>query len=423
MRDSAWNQWEITRAINTSRYTPAKTWKDKQGMTHNETSSTVKFYANINAFTDFSEVAVPSNYVAAPDGWYVVISDIEDSTRAIAEGRYKAVNMIGAACINAVLNISAEGEVPYVFGGDGASLLIPAHRVSACKKTLLGVRRLARQKFGLSLRVGVVPVAQIHQNSGINVLVGKYQISPGNTIATFSGGGIELAERWIKSNSDYLVEDDEHDEPNLAGLSCRWEPLASENGVMLSMLMRVKTGNDSEVSDVYRELMEEIGRITGDSLNAGRPVCENNMKFRWPPRGLPAEIDATLGDRIWFFWAIKLYLNSLFQWMLDRFDLTAGGYRGRQYRVELRNNTDYRRFDDTLRILLDCSQEQADQIDNMLASRAQRGTLEYGLHSASSALMTCLVFNLDKGEHIHFVDGSDGGFTSAAKNLKSKRQS
>ena len=60
----------------------------------------------------------------------------------------------------------------------------------------------------------------------------------------------------------------------------------------------------------------------------------------------------------------------------------------------------------------------ADNINRMLASRAGRDELVYGLHRADSALMTCLVFNLDKKEHIHFVDGNDGGFTCAAKNLK-----
>ena len=127
------------------------------------------------------------------------------------------------------------------------------------------------------------------------------------------------------------------------------------------------------------------------------------------------------GTRNRSLYAFRLYLSSLIQFFLDRFDLSAGGYRGKQYRVELRNNTDYRRFDDTLRLLLDCSAAQADAIDAMLAQRARQGELKYGLHRSDSALMTCLVFNLDKGEHLHFVDGSDGGFTSAAKNMKAKQ--
>jgi len=385
-------------------------------------ASTANFYADISSFDDFSQVANIDHYKIAPDDWFVVIADIQGSTRAIGEGRYKEVNMIGAACINAVLNISDRGEIPYVFGGDGATLLTPPNRVDACKKTLLAVRSLAETKFNLSLRVGIVPVARINATDGSRVLVAKYQISPGNVLATFSGGGVELAERWIKSNSDYLIEENHDNEPpDLGGLSCRWEPLESENGVMLSVLMLATADKESVKTEIYRSLIDALGEISEEAINQGKPISDNNMKFRWPPRGLGAEIDATVGERNRLFWALRLYLYSLFQWFLDRFDLTVGGYRGRQYRVELRSNTDYRRFDDTLRILLDCTQAQADEIDKMLALRAERGELLYGLHRADSALMTCLVFSVEKGEHIHFVDGNDGGFTSAAKTMKASR--
>jgi hypothetical protein len=63
---------------------------------------------------------------------------------------------------------------------------------------------------------------------------------------------------------------------------------------------------------------------------------------------------------------------------------------------------------------------QTDAIETALESHAQQGILRYGVHRSDSALMTCLVFNLDNSEHIHFVDGSDGGFTAAAKNMKAK---
>ena len=84
--------------------------------------SSNQFYASIPAFDDFSGIADSDNYRLAPDDWHVIIADVKGSTRAIAEGRYKDVNMIGAACINAVLNISQKRSVPYVFGGDGATL-------------------------------------------------------------------------------------------------------------------------------------------------------------------------------------------------------------------------------------------------------------------------------------------------------------
>lgn len=383
--------------------------------------SASEFFTRIEAFDEFSEIANIERYLTAPDDWHVVITDVEGSTPAIAQGRYKEVNMIGAACINAVLNICAGGEIPYVFGGDGATLLLPSDRLAECKKALLAVRRLAESDFDLSLRVGVVSVESIHAQSRARVMVGKYRLNPGNELATFSGGGIELAERWIKSNPDYLLQPSADDgPPDLEGLSCRWEPLASQNGVMLSLLLQASSDDEQANANLYRSLITEFERITADSESGGKPISDASMKFRWPPRGLGAEIKATAGKRNRFRFGLRLYFNSLVQWGLDRFDLTAGGYRGSQYRVELRNNTDYRRFDDTLRMLLDCKLEQADEIEALLEAHALEDSLIYGVHRSDSALMTCLVFNLDRSEHIHFVDGSDGGFTSAAKNLKAK---
>ena len=380
-----------------------------------------EFYFALEPFTKFSRVAELDNYTTAPDDWYVIIADVAGSTQAIEAGCYKDVNMIGAACINAVLNVTEPGRIPYVFGGDGATMLVPAQELEHCGKVLLGVRQLAATRFNLSLRVGVVPVATLHRDSDSRVLVGKYQLSAGNVLATFTGGGIDLAERWIKTGSGYLLELEPDDQPpDLSGLSCRWEPLASQNGVMLSLLMQATNPDERARASLYNTLIETISEITDTTVSHGKPISDANMQFRWPPRGLRAEIDATVGTQNRTLYAMKLYLNSLLQWCLDRFDLSAGSYNGRQYRVELQENTDYRRFDDTLRILLDCSEAQADQVETLLAAGTQQGALNYGVHRSDSALMTCLIFNLEKAEHIHFVDGSDGGFTSAAKNMKTK---
>jgi hypothetical protein len=253
-------------------------------------------------------------------------------------------------------------------------------------------------------------------------MVGKYRLSPGNELAAFSGGGIDLAERWIKSGPAYLVQPDAGEgPPDLDGLSCRWEPLAAQNGVMLSLLLQAGSDSESERARIYRLAIEELDRITGGSDAGCKPVRDANMRFRWPPRGLRAEFKATVGTRNRGKHAIHLVVTSLVQWCLDRFNLSAGGYHGHPYRVELRNNTDYRRFDDTLRMLLDCSIAQADDIEALLGGMEKRHDMLFGLHRSDSALMTCLLFNLERGEHIHFVDGSDGGFTSAARKLKSRR--
>ena len=84
-----------------------------------------EFYRELPSFSDFSNVADLDDYRAVPDDWYVLTADIVSSGKAVADGRYKDVNMVGAAVIAAVLNSVGRDRVPFVFGGDGATLLVP----------------------------------------------------------------------------------------------------------------------------------------------------------------------------------------------------------------------------------------------------------------------------------------------------------
>ena len=96
------------------------------------------FYAAIEPFLDFAAVADPARYRAAPDDWIVVLADIKGSTEAAKAGRYKDVNLIGAACITAILNVTQGLDLPYVFGGDGATVLIPPDGAKAWSRTRCG---------------------------------------------------------------------------------------------------------------------------------------------------------------------------------------------------------------------------------------------------------------------------------------------
>ena len=42
----------------------------------------------------------------------------------------------------------------------------------------------------------------------------------------------------------------------------------------------------------------------------------------------------------------------------------------------------------------------------------------YGMHEADSAMMTCPLFSLDQSKRVYFIDGSNGGFAIAARQLK-----
>ncbi|MCC2662876.1 MAG: hypothetical protein K0S35_798, partial [Geminicoccaceae bacterium] len=377
------------------------------------------FYAAIEPFLDFAAVADPARYRAAPDDWIVVLADIRGSTEAAKAGRYKDVNLIGAACITAILNVTKGLDLPYVFGGDGATVLIPPDVQGVVADALRRTRRLAASGFGLELRVGMVPVEELKRR-GRRVLVARYQLSPGNHLAMFAGGGIALADQLIKDGAGFGLEDDgDPAPPDLAGLSCRWQPYQSLHGHMLSLLVRTLDADDLALQ---RQIVARLGEILGAGADAAGPVQPANMRFVWPPQGLAAEALLTQGRRPRWLRRSYLMLESLLQLIAERFDLRLGAYDAPAYREELRRNSDHRKLADSLHLVLDCTEAEVAAIEAYLAGLHAAGKVVYGTHRAAGALMTCLVFSLEQSRHVHFIDGADGGYALAALQLKAQLQ-
>jgi hypothetical protein len=378
------------------------------------------FYGRLEPFVDFAAVADARHYVDAPDDWLVVVADIKDSTEAARAGRYKDVNLVGAACITAVLNVTRGLELPFVFGGDGATLLIPATARAVVAPALLRTRRLAAQAFGLELRLGAVPVEELRRR-GRRVLVGKFALSPGNHLAMFAGGALQLADRLIKDGEGFGLEKEiDPGPPDLSGLSCRWQPLESLRGEMLTLLVRVR---EVDGLPLQQEIIEVLRRILEEAPERAVPVQPANMRFVWPPAGLEAEAKLTRGRTSLWRRRAWLRFESLLQSVAERFDLRIGPYNAPVYHEELRRNSDYRKVADTLHMVLDCTAEQIVRIEEYLGGLRAQGRIVYGLHRADRALMTCLVFSLEESRHVHFVDGADGGYALAALQLKAQLRS
>ncbi len=381
------------------------------------------FYTTLAPFYDFAEFVEFDAYEPVPDDWVVMIADVQGSTRAIEEGRYKDVNMVGAASITAVLNTCGDTEVPFVFGGDGGTVVVPGSRREAAGDALIGLQEISRATFGLSLRVGAIPVADLRAK-GTDVRVRKYQLSTGNYLAMFAGGGVELSDSLLKSaapGSPYLLAaQSEVGAPDLQGLSCRWEPLIPRSGRMMTIMVQAAKSDPAGQSGVLGDVVRTISDILGHRLQDSAPASVRSMKFGWPPRGLVLEARATAGRQTFLRRYVAVLASSLIQFWCERFDRRAGAYNAPVYRDELRSNTDFRKYDGILRMVLDVSESQAELIERHLKSEQDAGRLVYGVHVADTALMTCLVFSLERSEHVHFIDGSDGGFAKAAQEFKSR---
>lgn len=380
-----------------------------------------EFFNSIPQTTYFTGVVDERNFHPAPDDWIIVMTDIRSSTHAVAEGRYKDVNMIGGAAICAIRNATGFSDWPFVFGGDGATILIDASCLDVVEAALVRTRSLARDDFKLDLRIAFVPISDVREQ-GLDVLVARYEVSPGNCLAMFGGGGVEQAERWIKDEqtaSHYVIPAYSLPGlPDLTGLSCRWEPLHSQKGRIVCLMVKSQARDFQGRQAITATFLNRLADIIGTEFGQASPVNSRSLRFRWPPRGLAAEARATRADKSYTRRILELYAECLVQWVMESCKLQLGNYNPQQYRAEMQTNSDYCKFDDVLRMVLDCTPEQIAAIHDLLTTMHAEGTIDFGIFETEKALMTCLVFDLASSQHMHFIDGDDGGFWSAAKEYK-----
>jgi hypothetical protein len=82
-------------------------------------------------------------------------------------------------------------------------------------------------------------------------------------------------------------------------------------------------------------------------------------------------------------------------------------------------NSDFRKYDDGLRMVLDCTPDLAQALSARLAAASSADVARYGLHRQDAAMMTCFTPAATRSDHVHFIDGARGGYASAATMLKS----
>jgi hypothetical protein len=375
------------------------------------------FYSALQPFRNFEQFTDDAHYCALPDDWFVYITDVVNSTQAIDQGKYKEVNLIGAASITLCINLLEGLAFPFVFGGDGAGLCIPPDRVAAVDTELGSLIRLAADNYALQLRVARIPVRDIEQQ-GKQVQVAKFELIAGQTLAFFRGGGMELADRLAKSSYDlYAVPAAAQAVEELKGLSCRWSPIPASKACIVSMLVKSRS---AEAHSVYAELINEFREVMGQSLDEANPVALQHVRYKTLLGAIRDEYryHHSVFTGKFLQRVLQIVLSVLIFRHLIHITKRFSGFK--QYVDSIREHSDYRKFDDTLRLVLDCSDVQAAGLESTLATARRAGLIHYGLFRSKDALMTCFVETVQDGGHLHFIDGGDGGLAMAARQLKAQ---
>ncbi len=383
--------------------------------------SNESFYRDLPAFETFADVCDGTNYHEVPDSWDLVITDVEGSTKAIEAGRYKQVNAAGVASIVVVRNCMKEVDIPFVFGGDGATIMTPSSRRDALYAALRGLRERCESAFGLSMRVGVVPISQL-RSAGHDVEIARYAASPDVCFAMLRGEGIDVAESWVKDPEradEFHVAHEGETFDVFEGFECRWKPVPSQHGIVASIIVKAMDPSPSARIEVYRRVLDEIGGLT-QLPDEGRPIAQKTLKMLPRKADVESEVVLRTGSTDSEHAAevrgkIRRHLRN--GRLMFATGISAGGFNPKQYKSEMVANTDFRKFDNVLRMHLDLRRGQLDRLKHVLQAAEDAGQLVYGIHTAAETLMTCVVDSF-QGSHAHFVDGAAGGYALAAKRIK-----
>lgn len=372
------------------------------------------FYTRLPVFDRFSQLSDPGIYRPLPDSWVLGLSDIVRSTSAIKAGRYKEVNTAAASVITTMANKLGGSDFPFVFGGDGASFALPGEQAGLAREGLASVAAWVRDAFGLDLRVALVSVSEIRA-AGYDVRIARFAASPDVTYAMFSGGGLAYAERRMKEGALAIPPAPPGTVPDLTGLSCRFDELRPECGLILSLIVVPAPRADQAA---FGALIKEVLTLTDDPGQARRPIPDEGPALAGPFTGFGLEAKTVKRGGFSLLAKAHLAARRLISFLIFWIGRPIGNFDPAVYRHQLVENTDFRKFDDGLRMTLDCTPALADRLETLLVKAQEDGIARYGLHRQDAALMTCFVPSATRSDHIHFVDGAMGGYAMAAQALK-----
>jgi hypothetical protein len=355
-------------------------------------------------------------FTPVPADWQVIVIDVLGSTLAVAAGRHHAVNLAATGGIITVLNwLKAKKNglvIPYFFGGDGATFIVPADISTDLVATLDNYRRHIKQQMDLVLRVGALGVDKVYAG-GTTIRISRAALNPLYIIPVVLGNGLKEAETQIKATFvDEEVHATELAELDLAGMECRWDEIAPPRDAEQILVLLVSSGEDVLQGQIYGEVIDRIDRIFGN-LKHRRPIGSNRFRLNLGLMNLANEMYASLG-RFSFRYLLRNWIATLYgPWYFRRTDA------GKNYLAKITQLTDSLMFDGNINTVISGTAAQIRELTTDLKKLEQEGKIVFGFHVTHASVMSCYVRDHDE-DHVHFLDGTEGGYTSAARMFKRK---
>lgn len=375
-----------------------------------------QFYANLplkhNSVIDLLDDA--SSFHQMPDDWHVIIIDVKNSTGAVENGLHDLVNLTATGSIIAVLNIARDAniEVPFFFGGDGGTLLIPNMLLQPAMAALEEHRQNTKNTFNLELWLGSIPVSKVIQD-GHRLEVSRMILGEKFIIPIVVGTGLKHAEALVKQRPiSENAYDTQESILNLQGMECRWDKIKPPPNTNEVVSLLVEARNEKDQAIVFKKVLDAIHTIYG-SLQSRRPISLPKLELDTSIRKIKKEMRAKNGGSN-LAYLIRNWVLTLIGKYYLRYNK-----KGQEYLKDLIEFSDTLVIDGRINTVISGTADQRTALIVALDSMEKAGEIVFGHHLSSDSVMSCYVRDREN-QHIHFVDGADGGYTRAATQLKKK---
>jgi len=380
---------------------------------------------NINFYKNIAKSSLPlakllkddTLFFKVPSDWFIVVTDIENSTEAVTRGMHNDVNLSATGSIITVLNIlktvNNKLKIPYFFGGDGSTFIMPKVALQPVLLALYDYSQHIRKTKQLQLRVGHLEVQNVY-NNGITLRITKVSYNRYLTMPVILGNGLKYAEDLIKAQFKPTAMSNKPEvQLNLKGMECRWDQIYPNKTDKKVVCLLVDCENETIQAQVYSEIMSEIDRIFG-TLEKRNPISIDQLKLDPSIKKIRNEMYAKLGKfKITYLisnWLITLIGVFYFKWFKD----------GKKQKKRIAQLTDTLMIDGFLNTVISGTQDQVERLKATLDGLEKSNKIIYGIHITHASIMSCYIEDREE-KHIHFVDGTEGGYTSAALMFKQKR--
>ncbi|WP_443632813.1 DUF3095 family protein [Candidatus Marifrigoribacter sp. Uisw_064] len=357
-----------------------------------------------------------SCFSEVPNTWHVMVVDIQNSTQAVDEGKHHQINLTATGAIISVLNTIRKEkqniEIPYFFGGDGATFILPTLLLNKITLVLENYSLHIKRNTNLTLRVGHISVKKLDaQKSSLKIV--KHQLTEQLTIPIVIGNGLKKAEEIIKITfveSNFI--DFKKDLLSLEGMECRWKQINPTQAKKKVICLLIDTINETNQRDTYRDVLAQMDHMFG-TFKSRQPIKPASLKLNFSISKIWEEMKISLVNKNWIYLFKNWMVTLLGKWY---FNLSPNG---KQYLIQIGQLSHTFMLDGMINTIFTAEQSKIDLFIAYLNQLEKDNKIIYGIHVTHASVMSCYVLDR-KTKHAHFVDGTEGGYTSAAKMFKTK---